>query len=341
MKRRLIWLQLLIGWLPLWALFAVLIATAHSVPFIGASHIALRMVLAAAALAFFVQRFAERYPWPSRVTPTFVIVHVLAASVYSLTWIALNSLIESAVRGQLVLVVGIGPASFFTLGMWLYVMVAGVSYTALATERAAKAEANAAKAQLAALRSQLNPHFLFNALHTVVHLIPRQPKEAADAAEKLAALLRTAVEEDRDLVTLAEEFVFVTRYLDIERIRFGDRLRVTVHVGSHSRDQMLPSFALQTLVENAVRHGVTPRVEPSDLAIRSDVKDGALTLTVTNSAVADPPTTAPPQDDAKGTGLKRLRERLAVLYGGRARLDLASSTDGFTATLVIPQEPVD
>src|SRR5687768_12330764 len=99
-RRRLVWVQLLIGWFPLWALFAVLIATAHHVSLIGASHIALRMIGCAALLAFLVQRFAERYPWPSPITPTFVGVHILAAVVYSVVWNLANSLVESLVRGQ-------------------------------------------------------------------------------------------------------------------------------------------------------------------------------------------------------------------------------------------------
>src|SRR5687768_9999265 len=101
MHRRVIWLQLLIGWLPLWALLAVLIATAHHASLIGASHVAFRMVVSAAALGFFVLRFAERHPWPVRVTPSFVLLHIVAAIVYSVSWNLLNSLIESMLRGQL------------------------------------------------------------------------------------------------------------------------------------------------------------------------------------------------------------------------------------------------
>ncbi len=331
MNRRLVWVQLLIGWLPLWGLFAVLIATAHHVSLPGASHIAFRMIVAAAALAFLVQRFAERYPWPSRITLSFVGTHVLAAVVYSIAWNVANSLFESLIRGQLVLVVGLGVASSFTMGMWLYVMIAGVSYTALATERAARAEANATKAQLAALRSQIHPHFLFNALHTVMHLIPREPRLAADATEKLAGLLRTAVEEDRDLVTVEEEFLFVMRYLEIERIRFGDRLVGAQLVDPASREKLVPAFAIQTLVENAVRHAVAPRVEPTTVDIEAVIRDGNLEVVVRDSGGGQVPA------NTNGTGLNRLRERLQVLYGGRASLDVRSDGHGVIATLAIPK----
>lgn len=330
--RRIVWLQLLIGWLPLWALFVMLIHAAHHTGVAGASHIAFRMILAAAALGFLVLRFAARHPWPSPVTPTFVATHLAGAALYSLAWMALNSLIESAIRGQLLFVVGVGLLSSFMLGIWLYVMIAGVSYTSIATERAARAEAAAAKAQLAALRSQLHPHFLFNALHTVVHLIPREPARAAEAAEKLAGLLRTAVEEERDLVTLAEEFTFVMKYWDVERMRFGDRLTGAHHLRAHSRDALIPAFSIQTLVENAIRHAVAPRVEPTAVHIDTALTDGMLEVVVRDTGGSSVPAST------NGTGLKRLRERLEALYGGRATLNVSSNAEGVVATMRIPQD---
>jgi LytS/YehU family sensor histidine kinase len=221
------------------------------------------------------------------------------------------------------------------LGVWLYVMVAGVAYASQAAQRAARAEALAARSQLAALRAQLNPHFLFNALHTVVQLIPLEPRRAAQAAEQLAGLLRTTVEEDRDLVTLAEERSFVERYLDIERIRFGDRLRVSVRASADADEALLPSFALQTLVENAVRHGAAPQVEPTDILVEGTVTSGVLTLSVVDTGAG---IRAGHTGSGGGTGLARLRERLTALYGNAASLVIAPGTGrGFSATLTVPQ----
>ena len=339
MSRRVVWLQLLIGWLPVWALVMLLMIVAH--PQIGMRNAAmgsLRMIVAAAALGLVVQRFVERRPWPGRVTPPFVAMHLVAATVYSVSWLVLSSAIVSVFEGALVLAVGPSMHATLVMGVWLYVMIAGVSYTTQTSERAVRAEANAARAQLAALRSQINPHFLFNALHTVVHLIPREPKQAALAAEQIATLLRTAIEEDRDVVSVAEELAFVEKYLEIERVRFGDRLRVRFDVSSEARSATLPSFAAQTLVENAVRHGAAPRVEPTDVTIAASMSNGALTLAVRDSGAG---ATDAQVGNGSGTGLKRLRERLAVLYDGRARLDIASGSGGVTATLVIPQDAAD
>jgi signal transduction histidine kinase len=335
MSRRVVWLQLLIGWLPVWVVMTSLMIMMHSVSVHRAMFAGLRMIVAAAALGYFVQRFVERHPWPGRMTLPFVTLHSAAAVLYSVALLALNSAIASVFHGAVVLVLGPGLAATLTSGLWLYVMIAGVSYTNQSSERAVRAEAAAARAQLAALRSQINPHFLFNALHTVVQLIPREPKQAAQAAERLAGLLRTAIEEDRDIVSVAEEIGFVEKYLEIEHIRFGERLRVTVDVSADARSASMPSFAAQTLVENAVRHGAAPRVEPTDVTIAARVDRGVLTLTVrdTGAGASDAQLT-----NGTGTGLRRLRERLAVLYDGRARLDIASDGNGMAASLVIPQD---
>ena len=335
MSRRIVWLQLLIGWLPFWALFTTLVLTNHpNVSLADASFISLRMIIAAAIVGLAVQRLTERFPWPNPVRPGFVLLHVIAALVYASTWVVVNSLIESIIRGQMLLVVGIGMSSFISVGIWLYVMVAGVSYTLQSNARAAKAEAAAAQAQLAALRSQLNPHFLFNALHTVVQLIPRELKIASQAAEQVAALLRTTLEEDRDVIPLSRELDFAQRYLEVEAIRFGERLRVHYHVDDAARDATLPSFALQTLIENSVRHGAAPKVEPTDITITGTIEHRSLRLIVSDTGVGY-------KEPTGGTGLKRLRDRLHALYGGNARLDISGNHGGTNAELVIPQENVD
>ncbi|MEO7455380.1 MAG: histidine kinase [Gemmatimonadaceae bacterium] len=335
MSRRVVWLQLLIGWFPLWALFTTVVILAHDASLGDAAFVALRMIAGAAALGIVVLRFAERHPWPRPVTVPFVATHVALAGAYSFVWLVINSVIESVVHGEPVITVGPGVTAYLLTGVWLYIMIAGVSYTTLATQRAALAEAMAAKSQLAALRSQLHPHFLFNALHSVVHLIPREPKRAALAAEQLAGLLRTTIEEDRDLVSVAEELAFVEKYLDLERMRFGDRLSVRVDVSDDVRSALIPTYALQTLVENAVRHGAAPRVDATEILVTGSAAAREVSLSVRDSG--DGADVAQVEANG-GTGIRRLRERLAALYGGEARLDIASrDPSGFAATLVLPR----
>jgi len=244
------------------------------------------------------------------------------------------SLIDSIVSGRFTFMRGPGFALFLFTGIWLYLIVVAVAYANLAAQRTAKMQAHAARAQLDALRTQLHPHFLFNALHAVVQLIPTDPRGAIRAAEQLAAALRTMLDEQRDLVSLAEEWAFVERYLAIERIRFGERLEVRAQIDESARPALLPSFALQTLVENAVRHGAAPRIEPTRMTISAALVGAMLTIKVAdNGAGAD----VRAIEDGAGTGLRRLRERLRWLYGDHARLEVASEPGGgFVAGLTVP-----
>jgi hypothetical protein len=322
MSRTWVWIQLLIGWLPIWALFTVLMMAAHATSFRDAAPIALRMIAAAALLGVGVHR-------------RFVATHLLAAGIFSVSWVALNSLIESSLRWQLVVTLGPGLVPYLITGVWMYVMVAGVAYASRAAERSAQMATLEARTQLAALRSQLHPHFLFNALHTVVQLIPMDPKAAVRSAELLSEALRIAIEEQRDQVPLSDEWAFVQRYMAIESLRFGERLHLHVAIDNAALICFLPSFALQTLVENAVRHAAAPRVEPTELKVRASVSHQVLLLSVEDDGVGA--NTQEIQQSA-GTGLRRLRERLAWLYGNEARLELSNvGTGGFSAALSIPQ----
>jgi sensor histidine kinase YesM len=319
----------------------MMIVAAHGAPVFSAALASLRMMVAAAILGTIVHRFTARLAWPYPMQARFVLIHLLAAVVYAAAWLTAISAIESAMQSLMsgrptaIFVVGPGVVPFMIMGVWLYVMIAGVTYGNRAAQRTAQIEALAARTQLAALRAQLHPHFLFNALHTVVQLIPVDPRGAVRAAEQLAGALRTAIEEERDLIPLAEELAFVRRYLAIECIRFGERLSVREQIDADAQDAMLPSFALQTLVENAIRHGAAPRAEATTLSISARVHGDVLTLAVADdgagAAIAQ-------VESGNGTGLRRLRERLKYLYGTSAQLDLTSAVgDGLRAMLTLPR----
>ena len=285
--------------------------------------------LVALALWYVVYRFARRTPWPRPFRLRFVLLHAAAAILASLAWFG-------ATRALVQLFAGTTTddgswQEFLFLGTIAYTIVAGITYAFEANARAARVEALAARTQLAALRAQLHPHFLFNALHTVVQLIPVDPARAAGAAELVAELLRATLEEKRDEVTLADEWRFVSRYLELERIRFGERLVVRETIDGTLLDDAVPAFALQTLVENAVRHGAAHRVEPTEIAVTATGNAAELTLTVRNA------TNGATADGGNGTGLARLRERLAVLYGGAARLSTRRSDGVFETELVVPR----
>ena len=295
-------------------------------------------LVTALAIAWLVYRLARRMPWPSPFRLRFAAVHLVAAPLAALAWFASSSALAALFLGWTSAVEQSNRLlEYMFLGIIGYAIVVGVSHAMEGSARAARAEAVAARAQLAALRAQVQPHFLFNALHTVVQLIPVDPARATEAAELVADLLRTTLEEQRDEVTLGDEWRFVSRYLAVEQIRFGDRLIVRADLADGMLDERVPAFALQTLVENAVRHGAAPRVAATEIVVRAADSASELTLSVWNTCNGAP---AGLTVAGAGTGLARLRERLAVLYGSAATLASGPAADGgFEAVLVVPRHP--
>ena len=288
------------------------------------------------AIAFLVHRLVRRVPWPRPFRLRFLAVHLAAAPVLASVWgLATSALVALAAGGPLAARLDDYLEERLFIGVFLYALLAGIFYAVESGARAARAEALAAGTQLAALRAQIHPHFLFNALHTVVQLIPVDPARAAEAAELVAELLRATLEEQRDEVTLDDEWRFVSRYLALERIRFGDRLVVREDIAEDLLDERVPAFALQTLVENAVQHGAAPRVAATEVVVTAAGGASELTLSVWNTGGGPP---AGPVKSATGTGLARLRERLAFLYGGAARLTSGpDGRGGFEAVVVVPR----
>jgi hypothetical protein len=181
------------------------------------------------------------------------------------------------------------------------------------------------EAELRALRSQVDPHFLFNTLNTIVDLIASDPRAAEAMTERLAEFFRYTLTRARHpLTTLEEELSCVRHYLDIERVRFGDRLTVEIACDSTVAQARVPSLILQPLVENAVRHGLAPRLEGGRLSIRADLDGASLHLQVVDDGMGMPS----PGGRSAGVGLRNVRERLAALYGQSARLAVGPGADG-------------
>ena len=290
---------------------------------------------AGAIVAFLVYRFVRRVPWPRSLFLSFLL-NLAAAIATTLLWVGLSIAFESLFTGSLL---NTRTGTLFwrerlVIGLLLYPVIALITYPVEAAARAARADALTARTQLDALRAQIQPHFLFNALHTVVQLIPLDPGRAVEAAELIADLLRATVDESRDEVTLDEEWRFVSRYLALERIRFGDRLVIRSEFADGVLEDRVPAFALQTLVENAVRHGAARRVAATEIAVTATATASELTVSVRNTDDA-----SRAEASTAGTGLSRLHERLGVLYGGAARLEHGPTHDGgYEALLIVPRD---
>jgi two-component system, LytTR family, sensor kinase len=203
----------------------------------------------------------------------------------------------------------------------------------------------AAEAELRALRAQINPHFLFNALTTIGYLIDTAPPRALRTLMRLTALLRAVLRSDGEFTTLGREMDLVEHYLDIEHERFEERLRVRIDVPAALRTLSIPGFVVQPLVENAIKHGVAPSVTGGDLEIigwidRSDESHPRLHVAVRNTGSPLTPAEISTLDDR--VGLANVRRRLEGHYGGAASLSLVREAAGATrADLELPVRAED
>jgi len=227
------------------------------------------------------------------------------------------------------------------MGSWLYLVVGGCSYAVRAQRRARAGELAAGEArllaqqaQLAALRARLNPHFLYNALHSVGALVGRDPRRADQALERLGDLLRYVLDAG-DRVPFRREWAFVQDYLAFEQLRLGERLRVESNVEPAAGAVLAPPLILQPLVENAVRHGLADHPEGGRIALGARIEDGQLVLTVEDDGAGEP------AGEGTGIGVSSVRERLRVLYGDAASVETGPRGRGFGVTLRLPARRAD
>ncbi|HEX4460877.1 MAG TPA: histidine kinase [Polyangia bacterium] len=191
-------------------------------------------------------------------------------------------------------------------------------------------------AELRALKSQLNPHFLFNSLNSVRALIADDPAGAQAAVTQLARMLRYSLGAQEELVSLERELEIVTDYLALEQLRLGDRLTIDRRVDAAAGHARIPVMLLATLVENAIKHGIAPLPAGGTLTLAATLVDGALTIVVAHPR----PDVKTPSDDDTGIGLANASRRLKLLFGDRARLDLDLSAPGrATARVHIERRP--
>jgi two-component system, LytTR family, sensor kinase len=193
-----------------------------------------------------------------------------------------------------------------------------------------------ARTRLDVLRMQLNPHFLFNTLHTISALIHDSPDDADRIVARLSELLRVSLDQsDTHEVPLQQELAFLERYLEIEQTRFQDRLAVEMQVEPGLEKLLVPSLILQPLVENAIRHGIEPREDLGRVNICARRLDGMLELKVSDNGPGLTDTDAATRRE--GVGLSNTRSRLAHLYGAHHRFELTPAAGGgLEARLLIP-----
>ena len=234
--------------------------------------------------------------------------------------------------------IALGTAVVYVAQFAVYHAVALARQSARERAAAERLQARTREQELRSLRAQLNPHFLFNALTAISAQVGQDPDQAREHISQLGELLRYSLDSGRrDLVPLAEEIAFVRDYLALELARMGDRLTVTVDVEPAALAAQVPPMALQTLVENAVRHGVAPKPEGGALTVAARLDGGYAILSVDDTGVG-----AAPADLARpgGVGIANADERLQLLFGPSAGLRIDTDRAGLGVSFRVPCDPV-
>ena len=291
-----------------------------------------------------------------------VVLHLAIALLFSVAWATGGKLLAllldlvftpnavhaamQAGAGQFWRKIGVDWLSwiFFTLpsGIAVYVCIVGIEHAIrYFTEgrqrevQLARLSEQLAEARFSALQAQVNPHFLFNTLNTIAVFVRDNDRQAAvRIVEQLSEVLRSTLASHRaNEVTLGEELELVRQYVAIEQARFSDRLRPEFRIDDSLLSATLPSFALQNLVENAIRHGIARAPEAGRLIVAARRLDDLLEISVTDDGAGIDEQTVVP----KGHGIENTRERLRAFYGERASLVIVRRTEGGTiATLALP-----
>ncbi|SNS88698.1 sensor histidine kinase [Sphingopyxis indica] len=252
---------------------------------------------------------------------------------------------ESGFTGLLLALVYVDATS---LGAWsaLYYAINYFLQLEEQNDRMLRLEAQAASAQLAMLRYQLNPHFLFNTLNSISTLVLLKQSEPANAMlSRLSAFLRyTLANEPTARVTLAQEIETLKLYLDIEKMRFEDRLRPHFAIDPAVSRARLPSLLLQPLIENAIKYAVTPQEEGADITISAQLAGEKVRIVVTDTGTGLPAGSPDPTTghatESTGVGLANIRDRLAQAFGDQQRFEAqAGANGGFTVTIEFPFQP--
>jgi len=303
-----------------------------------------------ALLSWPVARFARRYPPEAGAAARTAAIHLGAALVFSLAYAVLRALV-----GQVFNWVFDEPVPFFDVfrpllvrtlpfNLLIYGVFVSVShaidYYRKYHERTVhnlELEKHLTEARLQALLRQLKPHFLFNTLNGIASLMHRDVDAADRMIVRLAELLRiTMNHRGQPLTRLKDEISFIEKYLEIERIRFRDRLSVSIDVDPAAADTQVPSLILQPLVENAIRHGIEPHARPGRIELTARREPDTLVLTVRDNGAGEPAGGF----TRVGIGLGNTRERLRELYGDRHRFEMTNHPDGgLVVRLTLPVTP--
>jgi len=327
------------AYLAAWTFLAILLAALIRVP----GDLSWGQALSVAVPLCLFYAFACLTPWYlCRVFPLgtsgvarLVMNHLGAAILACALWIGLARLLAWATD----IGAALNPAvpQLVVAGFLLYLMSVALHYALLAVEASRESALQARDAELRALKSQINPHFLFNCLNSISALTSSDPARAREMCVRLSDFLRSTLGlGERASIAWREELQLARTYLEVEQIRFGSRLQVEMQVDDECAECQVPPLVLQPLIENAIKHGIATMVDGGTVRLEGHIGDGHLAVRVENSF--DPDAPSPRRN---GLGLRNVRNRLETRFGDAAHLHVSAQDNRFSAEMVFPCHRTD
>jgi len=331
---------------PLAAILTAMLARPGGLSLLEAAAMAVPLTFAYAFMGLSAWYPCRQLPLTrSRVLPL-VLTHAAAAALVSSIWVGCG-VVLAAVLGLLPGLDGLRSrfvgqsVVVFAAGVLLYLLAAALNYVLLALEAAAEAERREAElailareAELAALKAQIRPHFLFNSLNSIASLAATDPPRAEQMCVRLGEFLRRSLAlGEKKSISVGEEIELSRAYLAVEALRYGSRLEVEEDLDERGQKCLVPPLLLQPLVENAVRHGIASRVEGGTLRVGVACAAGRLRILIENPF--DPE--GPPRPGG-GRGLANVRQRLAARYGEEALFAAKRLADRYLVVISVPAE---
>jgi two-component system, LytTR family, sensor histidine kinase AlgZ len=322
-------------WMPLWLIITLTVRVAGRLTWAQAASVTVPVTFLMACVCL--------APWyacrslPLRTTPRWkVFTYQLVGTMWATTLVMVCAHILANVLDPVFpgLARGFGSAAPVLAGIldMIYLLAIALYYVVLAIESSRQAELLSREAELKAIKAQVNPHFLFNSLNSISALTTLDPAKAREMCVRLSDFLRASLRlGERSSIPFSEELALTRSYLDVEQVRFGQRLRVRQDFDPVCSDYEVPPLLVQPLVENAIKHGIATLTDGGEIALTGQRDRDSIRIVIENPFDPDAPVAR-----RNGFGLASVRNRLHARYGAAARLDMKAEGNIFRVVLSLP-----
>jgi LytS/YehU family sensor histidine kinase len=326
-----------VGWIPLAIMYRVLLLFSGHLAALESLALTLPLIILL-AMACIVPWYTCRYlpiasvsPWKAALGHLVMTMWVSALIMIFMHWVAMA---WSAVFPGLPQRFAVAAPALTVAVALTYLLATALHYVVQAVEASREAEIQSREAQLKALKAQVNPHFLFNSLNSISALTAVNPARAREMCVKLSDFLRTSLRlGESTSISFGEELALTRNYLDVEQVRFGERLRVRQKFDEDCATCDVPPLILQPLVENSIRHGIATLVEGGEIEISGRLAKDAMRIVVDNPFDPDAPAVI-----KTGFGLSNVRNRMQARWGKAAKMDIEIDRNRYRVTLFFPYQ---